>query len=169
MNYDDYKRGWVSGGRETPCGAGSTLENTVKQREWIPRMVKKHKIKSIADLGAGDMNWIRHTELGCDYSAYDLIPRSDFVIEFDILEDTIPDADCVMVNWVLNHFSEVDAKIATANIKKSKAHYLITTYSDEFCSFTDGEVVDSINIRAGFEMRLIDLGKKAKKKAKKKK
>ena len=108
VNREKFVKGWHSGLPETPCGWGSKLANTKMQREWIPQIIEKYGIKSIADIGAGDMNWISRMDLsGIEYSAYDLVPRADGVIQFDIVNQTAPKVDMLMCLWVLNHIPKV--------------------------------------------------------------
>lgn len=122
-----FKRGWVGGGKETPCGAGSKLKNTEKQREWIPRMVEKYGIDSIADIGAGDLNWVKHIEWDVDYVPYDLIVRDPSVVEFDIVNEVAPEADALLCLWVLNHLPYEQCEAALENLKASGSKYLIMT------------------------------------------
>lgn len=157
MNYNEFKQGWRGGLPETPCGSGSKLSNTVAQREWIPEMVEKYKIKSIADIGAGDLGWVSTIDIGCVYNAYDLVPRADEVKLFDLRHDKLPKADCLMVLWVLNHFTADEAHAAAAKIMSSKSRYLITTYREDYYGSFDATVLESIKICNGAEMRLIKL------------
>ena len=157
MNYNEFKQGWRGGLPETPCGSGSKLSNTVAQREWIPEMVEKYKIKSIADIGAGDLNWIKTIDVGCVYSAYDLVPRADEVKLFDLRHDKLPKADCLMLNWVLNHFTVDEAQAVVEKLLKSKSRYLIVTHRDGYHGVIDATVLESIEICNGAEMRLIEL------------
>ena len=157
MNHNEFKRGWKGGLPETPCGAGSRLAMTKTQREWIPAKVKEYGIVDIADLGAGDLNWSSRTAFGCAYLPYDLVPRSPLVAKLDILTDPLPQADCYMVLWVINHMTEDQAKLASTRIMNSKARYLITTYRDDYYNFMNVTVLDSVRIFAGAELRLIEL------------
>ena len=73
---DFYQTGGKGGLPETPCGFGSRLSETKAQRQWIPEIIGKYGIKTIADIGAGDLNWITHMNMGgVEYAAYDLVPR----------------------------------------------------------------------------------------------
>lgn len=157
MNYKEFERGWSSGLPETPCGAGSTLEQTEIQREWIPAMVAKYSILDIADLGAGDLNWACRTSFGCAYIPFDLIPRAHGVGKLDILTDTLPVADCYMVLWVINHLTMTQAQHATRRLLQSKARYLLTTWKQGLWNFIDSTVLDSVEIGKGAEIRLIEL------------
>src|SRR5688572_27037131 len=73
---DKFRAGWRGGLPETPCGYGSTLEATAAQRRWIPHLIDRYGLASIVDVGAGDLNWIKHTDLrGAHYTPLDLVPR----------------------------------------------------------------------------------------------
>ena len=123
-----FSKGWSGGLPETKCGAGSTLKNTEQQRKWIPKIIEKYAIGSIADIGAGDLNWIREMDLsGVDYSAYDLVPRAKGVTQFNLVEQVAPRADMIMCLWVLNHLPMEDSRNAISNLKASGSKYLLMT------------------------------------------
>ena len=127
-NKKQFKKGWKNGMPETPCGLGSTLSETEKQRKWIPEILKKYDIHSIADIGAGDLNWIAHTDLnGCEYTAYAPVPRKKEVIKFDITKEVPPKVDLIICLWVLNHLPKKESQKAIQNIKNSGAKYLMMT------------------------------------------
>ena len=157
MKYADYVRGWSGGLPETVCGLGSRLSYTEVQREWLPLAVKKHGIKSIADVGAGDLNWMRHIKFDCQYTAYDLVPRSPDIIKYDILTDEIPEADCIMVLWVINHMDDEQAALAVSKILNSKARYLLITWRERYGDLINLPVLDSVQIRFDAEIRLYNV------------
>ena len=157
MNRQEFERGWGSGRPETPCGSGSKFENTRIQRKWIPEMVAKYNIRSIADMGAGDLNWSGRTEFGCEYTPYDMVPRHPSVVEFNLLTDEVPKVDCLLCLWVLNHLPEVEAEVATKNLMASKSKYLIYTYWPAMADFLDFGSEESVVIRPSIkaEMRIL--------------
>ena len=123
-----YEKGWTGGLPETPCGYGSKLKSTKKQRAWMPGIFEKYNIQSIADIGAGDLNWIKHIDLGdIEYQAYDLVPRHSEVKYFDLLKTVPPKVDLIMCLWVLNHMPVEHCRQAIKNLKKSGAKYLMMT------------------------------------------
>jgi hypothetical protein len=123
-----YVRGWTGGLPETECGSGSRLKNTRAQREWIPQIIKKYGIRSIADIGAGDLNWIKTMDMsGIEYTAYDLVPRVESVIGFDLVQEVPPKVDMIMCLWVLNHMMIDESRAAIANLKASGSKYLLMT------------------------------------------
>ena len=125
---DKYKKGWTGGLPETPCGFGSKLKSTEKQRKWMPEIFVKYNIQSIADIGAGDLNWIKHIDLGdIEYHAYDLVPRHPEVRYFDLLKSTPPKVDLIICLWVLNHMPVEHCRQAIENLKASGSKYLMMT------------------------------------------
>lgn len=123
-----YQKGWTGGLPETPCGSGSTLAHTKQQREWIPVIIEQYGIKSIADIGAGDLNWIKQTDLrAVEYTAYDLVPRDPSVVQFDLIKEIPPRVDLIMCLWVLNHLPYEHCQQAIENLKASGAKYLMMT------------------------------------------
>lgn len=156
-----YRRGWTGGLPETPCGYGSRLRTTRFQREWIPEMVAKYGILDIADIGAGDLNWIQKTELGCAYRAFDLVPRHKSVQRLDLLTDELPEADCLMVLWVINHLPPAMQEIAINKLKNANARFLMMTYDKRMEPCTDLTYIENAILRhskgVDFEIRLIEL------------
>ena len=123
-----YVKGWTGGLPETPCGAGSSLVRTKQQRQWIPGIIKKYGIKTVADIGAGDLNWIKKIDLsGVEYTAYDLVPRQPGVIKFDLIHEIPPRVDLIMCLWVLNHLPIEHSRQAIKNLKASGSKYLMMT------------------------------------------
>lgn len=123
-----FAQGWTGGLPETPCGSGSKLENTKAQRQWIPRILSKYRIKSIVDIGAGDLNWLKHMPLdGIEYTPLDLFPRFADIKQFDLVREVPPPADLIMCLWVLNHMPFDDCQAAIANLKASGNRWLLMT------------------------------------------
>lgn len=157
-----YWKGWKGGLPETPCGAGSTIRNTHKQRAAISDWIERYGIGSIADIGAGDLNWIKKTDLrGAEYQGYDLVPRHPEVMVHNLLTDPVPRADCLLVLWVLNHFPEAEARYAVQKLYYSGARFLVMTWEPRMPSFTDLGPIESVVIRernderGDVELRLI--------------
>lgn len=132
-NKSDFQNGWTGGLPETVCGAGSKLRNTADQREFLTHVIKRYNIGSIADIGAGDLNWISKTDLcGATYRPYDLYPRADSVMRLDITQETIPPVDLIICFWVLNHLPYDDCQKAIDNIKNSGSKYLMMTDRESY-------------------------------------
>lgn len=103
-----YREGWSGGLPETKCGFGSRIDQTRVQRKWLPEMVAKYNIFSIADIGAGDLNWIKLIKWPhpVDYRALDLVPVAEGVTEFDLINQIPPNVDMILCLWLLNHLPE---------------------------------------------------------------
>lgn len=144
-NVEKYKTGWTGGLPETPCGHGSKLRVTKKQRLWIPKIVEDLSIKTISDIGAGDLNWISKIKFGIDvrYTPFDLVPRHKSVNSFNLLTTVPPKSDLLMCLWVLNHFPEKEHQIGFENLKKSGSKYLLITQRETWVKY-DLNVVDKI-------------------------
>jgi len=144
-NVEKYKKGWTGGLPATPCGHGSKLNVTRLQREWIPRLVEEYNIKSISDIGAGDLNWISKVkfEIDVSYKAYDLVPRHVSVNSFNLLTSIPPKSDLLMCLWVLNHFPEQEHKIGFTNLINSKSKYLLITQRKSWVNY-ELDIIDML-------------------------
>ena len=127
MKQHEFASGWKGGLPETPCGSGSRIANTKAQRAWIPQIIRKYGIETVADIGAGDLNWITRMDMPAQYQAYDLVPRRPEVYEYDLLKRIAPKADLIMCLWVLNHFDNDDCIKAIRHIKESGSAFLLMT------------------------------------------
>ena len=123
---------WESGLPETPCGKGSMLENTEEIRAWLPDVIDRYDIFSIADIGCGDQNWIHHClPDGIEYNGYDTKPRRQDVVQFDASREVLPwKYDLVLCIYVLNHMRPDMAERAIRLIKESGSKYVLMSYSD---------------------------------------
>lgn len=157
-----YYRGWTGGLPETPCGYGSKLAVTAPQRMWIPQMVDQYGIRTVADIGAGDLNWITHLDWDVDYSAFDLVPRHPDVKQFDLLHEIPPKVDLLLCLWVLNHLPYEHCQAAIENLKASGSKYLIMTdrlrYREDQPPEIDMPAIESMPLNdKGDSIRLIEL------------
>lgn len=137
MNYQEFKRGWISGLPETPCGAGSTVAATLKQRQILSRWLGKYRIQSVVDVGAGDLNWVRLMDLDIDYQPLDLVPRAPEVRAFNLIEQVPPACDMVWCLWLLNHLSDEHALEAMENLLKTECRYIVYTWWPGMADFLD--------------------------------
>lgn len=157
-----YRQGWTGGLPETPCGYGSRVDQTAIQREWIPKMVGKYGLQSIADIGAGDLNWIGLVEWPhkVDYQPYDLVPRATGVKALDIIHEQPEPADLGLCLWVLNHLPEEHARAAVDNLLQS-CQWLMYTWEPRQWGCTDLGYVERVIIRerkdtrGSVELRLV--------------
>lgn len=123
---------WRSGLPETPCGAGSKFERTEIVRKFIPEVIEQFNVRSIADVGCGDQNWIHHClPEHVVYTGYDVMPRQQDVQPFDVSREVLPwKFDLVLCIYVLNHMYPDQAERALRLIKESGAKYLLMSYCD---------------------------------------
>jgi hypothetical protein len=91
---------------------------------------------------------MQKTDLGnVRYRAYDLVPRHPSVKQFDLLADDLPEADCYMVLWVLNHFTEKQARRAIERLTSGPAKYLMMTWEPRAFDFLDLPYIETVVIR----------------------
>lgn len=149
---EKYASGWTGGLPETPCGYGSKLDQTVIQREWIPRMVEKYSIQTIADIGAGDLNWMREMQWPrpVEYEAFDLVPRDPSVKRFDLIHEVPPHRDLLMCLWLLNHLPVEHAKAAQDNLLAAGSKYVMVTWWDEMDDYLDLPALEEVQIREDY-------------------
>ena len=100
--YDNYG----FGGGESRSGPGSSLQETKKLRETLKSLIKEKDIKTVVDIPCGDFNWMKEIVDSFDsYIGGDIVSKcitennikfsseSIKFIEFDLIEDKIPEAD----------------------------------------------------------------------------
>lgn len=122
-------------------GSGSTLRNTKMVRNLLDEFIKTNSLKSITDLGCGDLTWITSTnffnEPSIDYTGVDVV---DMLIEghiarvegkkfisIDLVDYTnMPYTNLVILRDVIFHLSIVDIQTIFNNIKGRFDYILIT-------------------------------------------
>jgi SAM-dependent methyltransferase len=134
--YDNYGFGSL----ESRSGPGSTLDETKKLRESIKKIIKDKNIKSVVDIPCGDFNWMK--EIVFNFESYiggDIVKKAIEennerysnsrikFIEFDIVNDEIPNGDLLIVRDIIGHFPIDDGIKILKNILNSKCKYLLST------------------------------------------
>lgn len=127
-------------GKESLSGPGSDYEQTKYLIPELDFMLKELKIKSILDVPCGDFNWMKRVDLyGISYTGGDIVEEmihknnkkyKNKNINFkviDIVNDTLPQVDLIIVRDCLVHLSNKDIFSAINNIKSSESKYLLTT------------------------------------------
>lgn len=154
--------GWWSG--ETVSGQGSELKVTHKMRQELSALIKRFGITSIADAPCGDLNWMRHVEIGtCRYIGIDIvqdlieknIKTFGSTREFrhlNLLENTIERVDLIICRDMLAHLTYEQAVTALRNFKQSGSKYILIT--------TNVRVQENRDIDATGGWRLLNLEKK---------
>ena len=125
-------KGWRGGLSEgTVCGQGSTIHNTWRISEWLPKVIRQYDIQSICDAGAGDLHWSDSVDWPCAYYPYDLIPRAKVIKKCDITTQTMRDSDAILCRMVLNHLGDGDdyGRVESAlALFRQTSKYLIATH-----------------------------------------
>lgn len=139
MSEDDMLRkmepgeGWTTKLQQGDCGIGSEMMNTVEVRRALPNLMREHELTSIADVGAGDRNWMQHTNFPSpmSYDAFDLIPRHKVVAQLDCTTEPLPQGyDLILCRFVLNHLSPRLARDTLRLFQGSGSRYLLMTNCD---------------------------------------
>ena len=143
-------------------GPGSTVEFSAPYREFLSIFIKANKIRSIVDLGCGDMEVMSHVDLcGASYLGVDVIAERlahnrvkcpQFAFEqHDIHTWLPPRAELVLCKDVIQHWSTEDVLGWIDIMKKAQFRYALITN----CNY--GPTVNT-NIATG-GWRAIDLTK----------
>ncbi|MGH8530452.1 MAG: class I SAM-dependent methyltransferase [Nevskiales bacterium] len=124
---------------DSRSGAGSIREQTRGIEREIPRLLRQLKAGSLLDIPCGDFHWMQHVDLsGIDYLGADVVaaliagnkhheqPGRRFEL-LDLLNDSLPRHDVILVRDCLVHFSYSDIRRALRNILRSGSSYLLTT------------------------------------------
>jgi 2-polyprenyl-3-methyl-5-hydroxy-6-metoxy-1,4-benzoquinol methylase len=128
---------------ESVSGRGSTLARTGVIMSHLPLLIQELNAKTLLDAACGDLNWMRHVELGSvRYIGIDVVPdlisrnrelyedqHRTFVV-LDITQDPLPNADVILCRDCLIHLSFRHIAATIANFKKTTAtHLLCTTHT----------------------------------------
>lgn len=124
----------------SPCGSGSLLPSCQEWIQTINKFIDEYNIKSINDIGCGDLNFIKETKIKekkVDYLGYDFIIRNNktnlkiFNQSFNIATDTPRECDLCICKEVLNHLdTETQIIPALEIIKKTSKFLMINNYID---------------------------------------
>lgn len=144
------RRGWHGGLSDgTPCGGGSTIANTVNVRREIPRILEKYDLKTMCDAGAGDVHWAGglfwNSKL-LEYTAFDLVPRHNRVIQRDISKVALPLCDVVLCRHVLIHMDPARVR-DTINLFRRSARYLFASQYETDTVFRPASQFNRTNLR----------------------
>jgi hypothetical protein len=129
--YARMREGWKAGRPHTVCGNGTLPKNSERSRAWLPVVLDKYRVLSLADAGAGDLVYAQGVQwpTGLIYRPYDLIPRHPDVTEIDITTEDLEPADAILCRMVLNHLDRERIGMALERFRRA-ANYLIATQFD---------------------------------------
>lgn len=125
---------------ETICGSGSLYESCKQWVKVLPDIVNEYGIKTINDIGCGDLNWISHVHLdmGIDYLGYDLCVRNTkkssmykiHQVPFDIVLMSPRNCELTICKDVICHLSMSNAVKAIQNIRSTCNYLIVTDYPE---------------------------------------
>jgi len=137
-----FRGGWHSRLGQTKCGNGSEGQYAQMIVMMMEIIVKKLNIKTVADVGCGDLN-IGATILPFidEYYGYDLVDWGEewsltkqlakslnkklvLKSDFSAIHDTIQPVDIIFCNNVFVHYSNEDVVTMLENFKKSGSKFL---------------------------------------------
>lgn len=128
---------WTS--QESISGPGSELRVTHKMRQELSKLIKRFGITSIADAPCGDLNWMKHVDIGnCRYIGIDIvqeliennIKKFGDTREFkhlNLLENVIEKVDLIICRDMLAHLTYEQIITALRNFKQSGSKYILMT------------------------------------------
>jgi len=151
-------------------GPGSNKISTSAIKPELEKFMINNNIKSIIDIPCGDWKWMSEMNLantnytGCDV-VDDLINSNNSLysndhIKFytkDLLSDTLPNADFIIIRDLLVHLDISDIKLCLNNIKNSEYRFIgITNYPN--LSNNENRIFGD-RLRVGDKWRPINLTK----------
>ncbi|HEX7999176.1 MAG TPA: hypothetical protein VF528_12370 [Pyrinomonadaceae bacterium] len=125
---------------ESVSGTGSTIEQTEKLREALPKLLVELHVTRMLDAPCGDYHWMSQTRLPLErYVGADIVPQliqqniekygsegRQFIVR-NIIEDELPLVDLILCRDLFIHLRFKDIFRAIENFKKSGSKYLLTT------------------------------------------
>ena len=127
-----YPSKWNGGGAETECGGGSKFENSVRFREFLIKILKKYKVKTVTDLGCGDNNVLREVDFSeIDYLGYDCVPRNSFLPTEvrDIVIASYRKSDLLICRDVMIHLPNEMCESIIENARNASKLILASTFT----------------------------------------
>ncbi len=129
--------GWLS--KETVSGIGSEFRFTQKVRNGLSSLIKLLGIQSIADAPCGDVNWIKHMDLGaCRYIGIDIVQeliesniqkfgQTKEFLHLNLIENVIEKVDLIICRDMLAHLTYEQIFAVLRNFKQSGSKYILMT------------------------------------------
>lgn len=138
--FDDIyqKNHWRSA--ESVSGPGSSLEQTARLREWLPKLLSSLGARSLLDVPCGDFGWMSTLDLKLDeYIGGDIVAplveqnRARYgtdgrrFLQLDVTASQLPRVDVVLCRDCLVHLDFDAGLAALRNIARSGSRWLLTT------------------------------------------
>ena len=126
-------------GASERSGAGAAVEQAAAVLAHLDAIVAELGIRTLLDVPCGDFAWMRHLRAEVDYIGGDVLPElvranqarwggpGRRFVALDLIKDDLPDADLLLCRDCLVHLSLDDIAAALANIRRSRAAWLLTT------------------------------------------
>ena len=128
---------WLS--QESISGPGSELRVTHNMRQALTALIKRFGITAIADAPCGDLNWMKHVDIGdCRYIGVDIVQEliennkklfgsTREFMHLNLIEDIIEKVDLIICRDMLAHLTDEQIFKVLKNFKQSGAKYLLAT------------------------------------------
>lgn len=127
-------------GRNSVSGRGSDPDQTKYIIKEIPSLFKDMNVSTVLDIPCGDFSWMRNIDLsGIKYIGADIVKeiiknnkdryeKSNILFRhMNLIEDTLPQADLILIRDCLVHMSYDDIFKSLDNVCRSMSQYLLTT------------------------------------------
>lgn len=125
---------------ESRSGTGSSLAQTARLRDELPRLLARLGVRTVLDAPCGDFAWMRQIVAGIDrYYGVDIVPelvaanaaryttdRVTFAVA-DIAADPLPAADLVLCRDCFIHLPTASIRAALRNFRATGARFLLLT------------------------------------------
>ena len=124
---------------QTDCGPGSSVEKTVTLRAFFDKCIIDYNIKTVNDIGCGDLYWITLDNREIDYIGYDSLIRTKALERLrhgwelvfgDVKSVNLRSCDLSLCKDVFRHHDNDGIEAILSNIKKS-SKYLLCDYDLE--------------------------------------
>jgi hypothetical protein len=142
---DIYTKGiWKENRADSPLsGPGSSLANSKGFCEFIDTVCRTKNIKSVVDVGCGDLTWMPTTAAfkNLVYTGIDIVPSlieshkvnypQHTFLTLNAVSEEVPPGDLVLLRDVLFHLTHADILKVLRNIKDKFKYYVVTSCNNK--------------------------------------